>query len=491
MTLQSDYYHRSARLATLGFFLAKAFKELLEPKQLVIEHSFGDGLFCHEAHWQPIEDREIRLLQHAMEAWIGNMEPIVFTEKPKEEALAFFRANHSLSKQEVVRRWQGDTIPVLIFENHWDICLEPVTRYKNMLTPFELRPYNHGFLLRLGEADQELLPPFQDRPRLFSILEEQEAWSRALGISTVRELNELVRRGEHQELMWVAEGLHEKKLARIADQLVKHFPDRPLICVAGPSSSGKTTFAKRLCIQLRVNGYRTLPLSMDDYFRDRRDIPVGPDGTQDFEALSAMDVDLLTERVDRLLAGDTVPRRKFDFQEGVGRDLDETDSAGEKEFILLEGIHGLNPALIQALGESRVQKIYISAITTLNLDAQHRISTSDNRLLRRLVRDYQFRGYAPRDTIARWDSVRQGEERHIFPYQEEADYLFNSSLIYELSVLAGLALPLLEAVAGDDIVAEKALYLRRFLQLFESIDPGGVPSISLLREFIGGSGFSY
>lgn len=489
--MKTDYYHRSARLATLGFFLAKAFKELLEPRQLVIEHSFGDGLFCHEAQWQKITAREIRLLQHTMEAWIGNIEPIRFTEKPKAEALEFFIANHSLSKQEIIRKWPGDTIPIIIFENYWDICAEPMSRYKNRLQPFELRPYNKGFLLRRGYGDQPELPPFVDRPRLFSILEEQETWSKTLGISTVRELNEIVRSGDYRELLWVAEGLHEKKLARIADQLVNGFPQRKIICVAGPSSSGKTTFAKRLCIQLRVNGYKTLALSMDDYFHDRDQIPPGPDGIRDFEALSAMNTRLLTERVDALLQGKSIPHRKFDFGAGKGMDQEETCSIGDQDFILLEGIHGLNPKFIKELGAERVQKIYISAITTLNVDAQHRISTSDNRLLRRMVRDYQFRGYSPRDTIGRWDSVRAGEEEHIFPYQEEADVMFNSSLIYELSVLAGIAAPLLKNVKGSDVVEEKAEYLHRFLSFFEPIDPEGVPSISLLREFVGKSGFSY
>ncbi len=489
--MKSDYYHRSARLATLGFFLAKAFKELLDPRQLVIEHSFGDGFFCHEAHWKPISEREIRLLQHTMEAWIDNIEPIRFTDKPREEALEFFKRNHSLSKQEIVRKWPEDTIPVIIFENYWDICIEPTSRYKTNLRPFELRPYNKGFLLRYGSTEEDQLPPFQDRPQLFSILEEQETWSDALGIRTVRELNEIVREGHYQEVLWVAEGLHEKKLAQIADQLVDGFPQKRIICVAGPSSSGKTTFAKRLCIQLRVNGFHTLPISMDDYFLDRDQIPVGPDGLQDFEALSAMNVDLLSQRVDQLLQGKSIPRRKFDFGEGKGHDTAERDFLKEREFILLEGIHGLNPDFIQKLGIDRVQKIYISAITTLNVDAQHRISTSDNRLLRRLVRDYQFRGYSPRDTIQRWDSVRAGEERHIFPYQEEADVMFNSSLIYELSVLSGIAAPLLKKLQGADIVVEKAEFLYRFLSLFEPIDPDGVPSISLLREFIGKSGFSY
>ncbi|NOZ74907.1 MAG: nucleoside kinase [FCB group bacterium] len=489
--MKTDYYHRSARLATLGFFLAKAFKELLEPRQLVIEHSFGDGLFCHEAHWQKISKREIRLLQHAMEAWIGNIEPIRFTEKPKSEALEFFTETKSLSKQEIVKKWPGDMIPIIIFENYWDICTEPISMYKNRLKPFELRPYNRGFLLRSGLDDQSELPPFVDRPRLFSILEEQETWSRTLGVRTVRELNEIVRSGDYRELLWVAEGLHEKKLARIADQLVDAFPGRKIICVAGPSSSGKTTFAKRLCIQLRVNGFKTLALSMDDYFLDRDRIPKGPDGTQDFEALTAMNTRLLSEQVDDLLQGKSIPRRKFDFSTGQGVDLKDTCFLGDQEFILLEGIHGLNPKFIEKLGSDRVQKIYISAITTLNVDAQHRISTSDNRLLRRMVRDYQFRGYSPRDTISRWDSVRAGEEEHIFPYQEEADTMFNSSLIYELSVLSGIAAPLLQHVKGTDIVEEKAEYLHRFLSFFEPIDPEGVPSISLLREFVGNSGFSY
>jgi len=492
MQMKSDNYHRSANLATLGFLLAKAFKELFEPgRQLVIEHSFGDGYFCHEAHYQPISDREVRLLQHTLEMWIDNIQPIRFMEKSREEVLSFFQRIQSISKQEVARKWHGDSIPIILFENYWDVIVEPISPYKTNLRPFELRPYDHGFLLRHGIPGETDMPPFVDRPRLFSILEERETWSQALGIRTVHDLNEVVRQGDYQELLWAAEGLQEKKLGQIADQLVTGFPERRIICVAGPSSSGKTTFAKRLCIQLRVNGFYTLPISMDDFYLARDKIPFGPDGKQDFETLTALDTELMGKRVSQLLDGKPVPVRKYDFTKGVGVDNGETLSLRDREFILLEGIHGLNPDFIAKLGADRVQKIYISPITTMNIDAQHRVSTSDNRLLRRMIRDYQFRSYSPEETISRWDAVRKGEEEHIFPYQEEADAMFNSSLIYELSVLSGKVLPLLKDVDGSDVIAEKADFLYRFMSFFEPIDPELVPGISLLREFIGKSGFSY
>ncbi len=282
-----------------------------------------------------------------------------------------------------------------------------------------------------------------------------------------------------------------KEIAKIADSIGENFPKKRIVFVAGPSASGKTTFAKRLSIQLRVNGFTTRHISIDDYFIDRDNIPVDEHGNQDFESFEVLNNVLLTDRLGALLKGNTIPERRFDFVSGTGQDTHKTIQLSEKDIVIVEGIHGLNPRLTQSLGVNRVSKIYVSAMTQLNVDGDHRFSTSDNRLLRRIVRDFKFRHYTPEDTFARWNSIRQGEVTHIFPYQEEADYFFNSALIYELPVLAKIVLPLLNDVDENFHLIEQVNRVKLLLSFFLPLDENVVPGISLLREFIGKSEFDY
>lgn len=486
------YRKHAEKQATLAFLLSKAFKEVVGDRFLVIEHSFGDGYFCHDAHGETFTPEEIQMLQETMESYIHNNEPIVFATKSKSDILEHFYATNSHSKQEIVSMWDADPIPIVRFGDFWDLRLEPMTTQKTDLKPFEIRPYNDGFLLRfstLRHSDE--LADFVDHPKLFATIEDHEQWGSILGISTIRELNEIVRDGDIKELMWVAEGLHEKHISDIADTLADGFPQQRIVSIAGPSSSGKTTFAMRLRIQLRVLGFQTQQISMDDYFINRDKIPEDETGQRDFEAFSALNSSLLCERLGDLISGRSIPIRHFDFSTGKGMDTNNSLQLGEWDFVILEGIHGLNPHLFREVGKDRVQRIYISAITQMNIDAQHRISTSDNRLLRRLVRDHRFRGYSPRETLDRWPSVRLGEEKNIFPFQDEADLMFNSSLVYELPVLAGYARPLLKNVGGSDILKDKADQLELLLSFFEPVEEEAVPGTSILREFIGKSGFDY
>ena len=481
-----------AKQATLAFLLSQAFKELYTPRMLVIEHSFGDGFFCHEAQWETITEEEVKTLEGLMRKWLNNKTPIRLEHLSKTKVIEEFYKSNSYSKLEIAKQWEGEMIPIIRFGKYWDYRIEPMAVDKKQLKVFKLQKYNDGFLIRFPTLlNPDELGTFQDHPKLFSIMEEHEQWGSILGVSTIRQLNKLIRTGEIKEMLWVAEGLHEKKISDIADELVAGFPGKRVICIAGPSSSGKTTFAKRLGIQLRVNGFRTHQLSMDDYFIDRKLIPVGPDGKQDFESIEALDVELLSDRLDDLLRGNSIPRREFNFKTGKGHDLEERIQLGEWDFVVMEGIHGLNPVLSDRFGSERLQRIYVSAITQLNVDANHRISTSDNRLLRRLVRDHKFRGYTPEQTLERWPSVRMGEEKNIFPHQEQADFMFNTSLVYEFPVLARYARPLLKNVRNHSAVGQEAKRLELLLSFFEPLEEEAVPGISILREFIGKSEFDY
>ncbi len=482
----------SENSATLTFMVTSAFKELFAPRMLVVEHSFADGFYCHEAEWQAITEEEIGQLEQFLREWLWSNEAIQFEYWTKNKVMQELERINSYSKLSNVKHWVAEKIPIVRFNGYFDYIIEPMSTDKTALQNFRLMPYDCGFIMRVPTiAQPERLEPFVDRPKLFAIIKEQEEWGSILDVSTIWQLNDMIVSGEIREMLWVAEGLHEKKIGQIADGLVAQFPQKRVVAIAGPSSSGKTTFAKRLGIQLKVAGYTTKQISMDDYFIDRDRLPFDENGRQDFEAIGAMDVQLLCQRLDLLLQGESIPKRRYNFGTGTGADLAETIWLDKRDFIIIEGIHGLNPQLSGCLGEDRIQKIYISALTQLNLDANHRVSTSDNRLVRRMVRDHKFRGYTPQQTLERWPSVRMGEEKNIFPFQEEADFMFNSALVYELSVLANYVLPLLKEDMSNGELATEALRLNRLLGFFEPLDEKHVPGISLLREFIGSSDLHY
>ena len=479
--------------ATQAFFLSGAFKKVFPDRLLVIEHSFGDSFFCHDVNFNPISTEELQKLEKLMREWITNDKPLTFESWSKQKFIEKLFKFNSHSKLEIAKRWEGDQIPIARYDKkYWDYIIEPFTSSKSQLKKFALRKYNDGFLLRFATMLRpDGVAPFRDQPKLFKTMEEHQKWIEILGISTIGDLNDAIDNGEIKELIWVAEGLHEKKISDIADEIVSGFPEKRVVTIAGPSSAGKTTFSKRLKIQLRVNGFRSQTISMDDYFIDRELLPVGADGKQDFESIDGLDVDLLVDRLNALIDGKAIPERHFNFDLGIGKDTDNKLELGEWDFVIVEGIHGLNPILTEKLGQDRVEKLYISAITQMNIDANHRISTSDNRLLRRLVRDNKFRGYLPKKTLERWASVRLGEEKNIFPHSEEANLIFNSSLVYELPVLAKYARPLLKDIKGDDNVKQLAERLDLFLSFFANLDEKYVPGISLLREYIGNSDFHY
>lgn len=474
--------------------LAKTFRELYDPLQLVVEHAYRDGYFCHEAAWRELSDEELRRLETGMRDWIIGPQPIRTGVRTREKVQELMILRHSQSKTANARRWPTNQVPVVfIGETHWDYLLEPVETDKSRLHNFRIEKFNKGFLIRFfpNQDSREKAIPLAADSQLFKIIEEIENWGDILQIATIEHVNTLILNREINHMTRVAEGLHEKKISQIADSIVHGFPQTRVISIAGPSSSGKTTFAKRLRIQLQVNGFKAVTLSMDDYFIDRANVPLKPDGSQDFETIDALDGEMLADRVKTLLRGDPIPRRIYDFKSGTGRDLEEQLRLGDWDFVVLEGIHGLNPKLGQAFGSIHLHRIYVSAITQLNIDAYNRISTSDNRVLRRIVRDHSYRGYSPAETLQRWPAVRAGEEKNIFPFQEEADSMFNSSLFFEFPILANHARPLLKNVPEHSPVKGEAERLDLILSLFEPMEDRLVSGISILREFIGGSEFEY
>jgi uridine kinase len=348
-----------------------------------------------------------------------------------------------------------------------------------------------GFILRFPTVTSPAaIPKFEEHRKLFRIYYEFEKWGQILEVGDVGALNEQVVGGKGGDLIRIAEALHEKKIAQIADQIAADRDRIRLILIAGPSSSGKTTFAQRLAVQLRVNGLKPISISIDDYFIDRDKTPIGADGLPDFECLEAIDLELFNEQISSLIQGFPVRLPRYDFQKGQRRYRAETLRISEDQPIIIEGIHGLNNRLTSEIPKDHKFKIYISALTQLNIDDHNRIPTTDNRIIRRIVRDNQFRGHDAITTIGLWPMVRRGEERHIFPFQEEADVMFNSALIYELAILKTHAEPLLAGITPDYPEHIEAKRLLKFLSYFEPLTDCEVPLNSIIREFLGRSCFN-
>jgi uridine kinase len=355
---------------------------------------------------------------------------------------------------------------------------------------FDLRLYKNGFILQFPRRqDPGILQPFEDEPRLARVFQEYDDWLRIIGVPGVAALNDALGNGRTQEVIMVAEAFHQSQLADIAVQIASRRHEVKLILISGPTSAGKTTFSKRLAIQLMAQGIFPVTIGMDNYFVDREHTPRDENGDYDFEALEAVDVPLFREHLKKLMTGEAIIQPRYNFHTGH-REEGSPLSIGPNRVIVIEGIHGLNPQLVEGIASNSMYRIFISAFTQLNLDKHNRVPTTDTRLLRRIVRDAAHRGYSAADTIGRWSSVRRGEKRHIFPYQNNADVFFNSALVYELSALKRLAQPLLLQVEPGTPQRVEANRLLAFLQWFDPIPQAGldvIASDSILREFIGGS----
>ncbi len=482
----SRIYRRS-----LCFLMIAAAQEVLPGRTITIHHSMPyGGYYCECDNGQRLTDPELNALQARMEQLVAADLPIAQVRVPLSEALSLFENANDWEKADLFSRRRKDYLTLYELNGVRDYFhgfMVPRTGY---LSPFALRHYNQGFILQFPRRHQpSQLQPFEDEPRLARVFQEYSQWLGVMGVANLSALNQAIRDGRTQEVILVAEALHQRQLNNIANEIGARRHSVKLVLISGPSSAGKTTFSKRLAIQLMAQGIFPVAIGMDDYFVDRERTPLDAEGNYDFEALEAVDLPLFHSHLQQLLAGKTIRLPHFNFHTGR-REWGGELAIGPEHIILIEGIHGLNPRLVEGIPSESMYRIFISAFTQLNLDKHNRVPTTDTRLLRRIVRDAKYRGYTAMDTIGRWPSVRRGEKNHIFPHQNNADVFFNSALVYELSVLKTLAYPLLLQVEPGTPQRIEANRLMAFLQWFDPFsqeDLAHIGSDSIIREFIGGS----
>ena len=479
---------------SLAMLLAKATKDVFPLARLYIEHSLGTGFYCTlELDGQTsVRPEQLAAIEARMRELVKAGTPIQRKKIFFVEALRRFEELGAWDKCNLLRYRNPPKVVVHTCEDFLELSHGPLANNAEQLVPFELIPYPPGFILNFCKpALEEEQQPWETLRQLFNIFREHKEWGRTVGVRNVGDLNVLVNDGGFDGFVRIAEAYQEKRIATLADQIYARRHKVRWVLIAGPSSSGKTTFAKRLAVQLQVNGLKPLVISVDNYFVDREKTPRDEAGNYDFEHLEALDLPLLHEHLRLLDNGEEVQLPKFAFAKGRRDGFGEKIRIAEGQLVILEGIHSLNPALAATIPAEHKFKIYISAVTQLNLDDHNRISTTDNRLLRRLVRDHRFRGNSALMTLQLWPNVRKGEKRWIFPYQHEADATFNSALDYELAVLKPMVEPLLAEVKPYHHQYADARRLQAFMAEFVAASTSAVPSTSILREFVGQSGFVY
>ena len=481
-------YRRSVQ-----FLLITAVHNLYPEAEVIVRFRANRGLYCEvQVPGETLDDAMVQEIEAAMRRMVANNYPIIKEYKSKEEAIKLFKKAKLYAKVNLITDLDKEKVSIYHCAGYSDYFYGAMMSSTGHLGSFSIKRFEAGVLLRTPDMQSQGVVPMPiSQPKLSSILAESKRWAGVLNCNYVTDLNRAIRNGTIGDIVCVSEALQEKRIAEIADYLSKRRRDLRLILIAGPSSSGKTSFAHRLAVQLQVTGLKPLSISLDNYFRDRKDTPLTPMGEYDYECLEALDVKLFNEHMIDLMAGKSVVMPRYNFRTGCREwDGQEPIFLEANQPIIVEGIHGLNERLSASVSRASKFKIYVSALTQLNVDAHNRIPTTDARLLRRLVRDYQFRSFSALHTLKRWPDVREGEEKYIFPYQEEADVMFNSSLIYELAVLQQYAKPMLAEVTPDVPEYAKARRILDFCQYFQSIpDISIVPNNSILREFIGGSVF--
>ena len=480
-------------IRSLIFVMYAAVKEVFPHVSLRVRKGISNGYFCELSGFgREITLPDIELIQQEMQEIIEKNIPFIKKGVPTQDAVDHLMREGLEEKAQLFEQ-KGHLFTSLYFlndlGNYFYGHLLPSTGY---ITNFGLMKFYDGILLQV--PDPENFNELQEAPRqkkLFEIYQEHKNWARILDVDTVANLNEFTLKKKGGYIIKISEALHEKKIAEIANKIYEKNGDLHVVLVAGPSASGKTTFSKRLGVQLAVNGLRPYQISLDDYFVDREHTPRDEQGNYDFEALDAIDIDFFNEQLIDLLKGKDVKLPKFDFYRGQRFMNGDHLRLRSGDILIVEGIHGMNPHLLPRIDDKNTFKIFISALTQISIDEQTHISTSDNRLIRRIIRDSKYRGYPAAETIKRWPSVRRGEERNIFPYQENADVMFNSATLYELGVLKKYADPLLKLVLENQPEYMESMRLLKFLSYFKPIDDGEIPPTSLLREFLGGSSFLY
>lgn len=481
-----------ARIYTRGllFIMAMAFDKLYPQIQLTVNYQLSSSMFC-EIENAIITEEMMQNVRNKMQEIIDKNLEIKKVEMSKEEARAFIeKENTGIGKIQLENK-QKDEVSFYFCEDYYNYFYGVMPISTGYIKLFDIMKYQSGFLIRYpSKQEPNEIKPYQEGKKLLATLKEYDDINEILGISTLSQLNEKIRNGEGKEIILLSEALHEKKISQIADKIAQDRKKR-VILIAGPSSSGKTTFAKRLGIQLRLNGLKPKTISVDNYFVEREQTPIDEFGKYNFEALEAVDLKLLNEHLVKLLNGEEIEMLTFDFKEGHKFYNGQKMKLEDDEVLVMEGIHCLNDELTPAIPKEQKFKIYISALTVLNIDYYNRISTTDTRIIRRTVRDSQFRGYDALRTLSSWYSVSAGEQKNIFPFQEDADAMFNTSLVYEINALRNYALPLFEKIGKDSKEYAEAKRLCEFLKYFEPIEIEYIPKNSLLQEFLGHGIFEY
>lgn len=478
-------------MRTLFFVLCKSVHDLYPDSKVVIDIPVSNGYYCNLMLGHDVTETDVTRIRERMRQLIDAKLPIRRYEVPTEEAVRIFSSRGDKAKAKLLRSTGKLYTTYYEIDDYVDNFYGSLLINTSQLTLFGLEKYFDGALLRLPSRQNPAeLGALIRQDKMFDIFKEQHRWNRILGVSTVGDFNEAVRSGQTTGLINVSEALQEKKIASIAEQIA-HRQGTRVVLIAGPSSSGKTTFCKRLSIQLVTCGIKPIQISLDDYFVDRHLTPKDENGEYDYESVHALNIPLLNEQLQQLFEGKNIELPKYNFQTGKSEKSGKRLQLGDNQVLVLEGIHALNPELTAQIPQEQKFHIYISALTTILLDDHNYIRTTDNRLLRRIIRDNKYRGVNAQETIHRWPSVRAGENKWIFPYQENADVMFNTAMLFELAVIKQQAEPLLDLVPENCPEYAEAYRLRTFLDYIQPIPNRALPPTSLLREFLGGSSFKY
>ncbi|TDP26864.1 nucleoside kinase [Halanaerobium congolense] len=483
--LGNRIYRRS-----LYFVMAKAIYELFPETILKIEISISNGIYCELENKTSLSKSDLNKLKKRMQEIIDADYKIKKHKLKKEKVLEIIVQENCAFRRELLEQQDKDYYTLYELDGYYDYFYYNMVPSTSYLKKFDLHLRIPGFVLLFPKFfTNKELPKFKEQPKLANVFLEYERLGKILGVNNVAELNQCIEANEYNELIRIAEALHEKKIAEIADRIKSGMPRNKIILIAGPSSSGKTTFTHRLSTQLKINGLRPVQISGDNYFVNRENTPLDENGEPDFESIEAINLELFNNHLLQLIQGEEVELPKFNFEKGIRENSGKFLKLDDDQPILIEGIHGLNDIMTEVIPQDLKFKIYISALTQLNIDCHNRIPTTDTRLIRRVVRDNQYRGLSAADTLNLWQSVRRGEEENIFPYQENADVMFNSALIYELSVLKNYVEPLLKQIDKTNKNYHQAQRLLEILSNFKAIPDNEVPFTSILREFTGMSVF--
>ena len=491
---------RRTYIRSLCFVLQKVVREMYPDKVLVIDYSLPSGLYCEIREVRPLEDgrpcvhfvtdEEIESIEEAMRKIIAADLPFTKQMMSLDDCCRIYESQHQTEKVNLIRTIGRFNYNVYKLDGCVDTFHGPMIPSTGLLSTFDLTAFNDGFCLQYPmEGDTDKVLPMKRQSKLATALKEHSDWCSVMGVRGVGTLNNMVLSGKIVDLINLSEALHERKYAEIANQIYARRGSVKIVFIAGPSSSGKTSTSKRLALQCRILGLNPRVIELDNYFVERELTPLDENGEYDFEALGAMDLELLGRQLNELLEGKSVEIPRFDFKDGRKYFEGNFMQLHEKDILIMEGIHALNPAMIPGVDPSKVFRVYASALTSLSIDENNNISTSDNRMLRRMIRDNRTRGVVPEDTIMRWQSVRRGENRNIFPFQENADALFNSAHIFELPVLKYYAEPLLRRISPKSPAYTEASRMLKFLDYIVALSPAeiaAIPPTSILREFIAG-----